>query len=185
MQDFRAGLLPIVNLLQELIALPLRCRRSRKRARQQRRRASDRRHQQTEPGRDVHRLRQLAYRRRFAARVTSQVVVWHDDTKRSGNLTRCVICGRRIATTYLGRRSLKKSRFLIRGTPLIPKSRILTGSRCVAGQGYVNPFIDVHRKAEALTKRAREEHEKEGELRETRLQAARAFDARCQVIRSV
>jgi hypothetical protein len=43
---------------------------------------------------------------------------------------------------------------------------------------YVNPFIDVHRKAAALKKRAREEHEKEGELRETRLQAAaRALDA--------
>ena len=43
---------------------------------------------------------------------------------------------------------------------------------------YVNPFIDVHRKAEALRKRAREEHEKEGELREKRLgAAARALDA--------
>jgi hypothetical protein len=37
---------------------------------------------------------------------------------------------------------------------------------------YVNPFIDVHRKAEALKKRAREEHDKEGELREKRWQAA-------------
>ena len=43
---------------------------------------------------------------------------------------------------------------------------------------YVNPFIDVHRKAEALKKRAREEDDKEGELREKRLQAAaRALDA--------
>jgi hypothetical protein len=42
---------------------------------------------------------------------------------------------------------------------------------------YVNPFIDVHRKAEALKKRAREEHDKDGELRETRLQeAARDLD---------
>ena len=43
---------------------------------------------------------------------------------------------------------------------------------------YVNPFIDVHKKAEALKKRAREEHDKEGELREKRLKAAaRALDA--------
>jgi len=43
---------------------------------------------------------------------------------------------------------------------------------------YVNPFIDVHRKAEALKKRAREEHDKEAALRETRLQeAARDLDA--------
>ena len=43
---------------------------------------------------------------------------------------------------------------------------------------YVNPFIDVHRKAEALKKRAREEQDKDGELREKRLQAAaRALDA--------
>jgi hypothetical protein len=46
---------------------------------------------------------------------------------------------------------------------------------------YVNPFIDVHRKAEALKKRAREEHDKEGELREQKSQAAtRALDARMQ-----
>jgi hypothetical protein len=37
---------------------------------------------------------------------------------------------------------------------------------------YVNPFIAVHRKAEALKKRAREEHNKDSELRETRLQEA-------------
>jgi hypothetical protein len=43
---------------------------------------------------------------------------------------------------------------------------------------YVNPFVDVHRKAEALKKRAREEHDKDGELREERLQAdARDLDA--------
>jgi hypothetical protein len=43
---------------------------------------------------------------------------------------------------------------------------------------YVNPFIDVHRKAEALKKLAREERDKDGELREKRLQeAARALDA--------
>jgi hypothetical protein len=43
---------------------------------------------------------------------------------------------------------------------------------------YVNPFIDVHRKAEVLRKRAREEHDKNEELREERLQAAaRALDA--------
>ena len=36
---------------------------------------------------------------------------------------------------------------------------------------YVNPFIDVHRKAEALKKRTREEYENDGELREKRLQA--------------
>jgi hypothetical protein len=43
---------------------------------------------------------------------------------------------------------------------------------------YVNPFVDVHRKAEALKKRAREEHDKDGELREKRLQAdARDLDA--------
>jgi len=44
---------------------------------------------------------------------------------------------------------------------------------------YVNPFIDVHRKAEALKKRAREEHDKDNELREIRLQEAdRDLDAR-------
>jgi hypothetical protein len=43
---------------------------------------------------------------------------------------------------------------------------------------YVDPFLDVHRKAEALKKRAREEHDKDGELREKRLQAAaRTLDA--------
>jgi len=36
---------------------------------------------------------------------------------------------------------------------------------------HVNPFIDVHKKAEALRKRTREEHEKDAELREKRLQA--------------
>jgi hypothetical protein len=42
---------------------------------------------------------------------------------------------------------------------------------------YVNPFIDVHRKAEALKKQARDEHDKEVELREKRLKAAaRALD---------
>ena len=42
---------------------------------------------------------------------------------------------------------------------------------------YVNPFVDVHRKAETLKKRAREEHDKNEELREERLQAAaRALD---------
>ena len=34
-----------------------------------------------------------------------------------------------------------------------------------------NPFIDVHKKAEALRKRVREEHEKDGALREKRLEA--------------
>ena len=43
---------------------------------------------------------------------------------------------------------------------------------------YVNPFVDVHRKAEALKKRAREEHDKNEELREEKLQAdARDLDA--------
>ena len=43
---------------------------------------------------------------------------------------------------------------------------------------YVNPFIDVHRKAEALKKHAREKHDKEAELREKKLKAAaRALDA--------
>jgi len=43
---------------------------------------------------------------------------------------------------------------------------------------YVNPFMDVHRKAEALKKRAREQHDKDVELREKRLQAdARDLDA--------
>ena len=42
---------------------------------------------------------------------------------------------------------------------------------------YVNPFIDVHRKAEALKKHAREKHDKEAELREKKLKAAaRALD---------
>ena len=35
---------------------------------------------------------------------------------------------------------------------------------------HVNPFIDVHKKAEALKKRAREEHEKR-RVREKRLEA--------------
>lgn len=42
----------------------------------------------------------------------------------------------------------------------------------------VNPFIDVHRKAEILRKRSREEHDKDSELREIRLQeAVRDLDA--------
>ena len=46
------------------------------------------------------------------------------------------------------------------------------------GKEYVNPFMDVHRKAEALKKRARKEHGKDGELREKRLHAeARDLDA--------
>jgi hypothetical protein len=36
---------------------------------------------------------------------------------------------------------------------------------------HVNPFVDVHKKAEALRKRVREEHEKDEALREKRLQA--------------
>jgi len=36
---------------------------------------------------------------------------------------------------------------------------------------HVNPFVDVHKKAEALKKRAREEHEKDEALREKRLEA--------------
>ena len=36
---------------------------------------------------------------------------------------------------------------------------------------HVNPFVDVHKKAEALRKRAREEHEKDAELREKRSEA--------------
>ena len=36
---------------------------------------------------------------------------------------------------------------------------------------HVNPFIDVHKKAEALRKRAREEHEKDEALREKRSEA--------------
>ena len=35
---------------------------------------------------------------------------------------------------------------------------------------HLNPFI-IHKKAEALRKRVREEHEKDAELREKRLQA--------------
>ena len=43
---------------------------------------------------------------------------------------------------------------------------------------YVSPSIDVHRKAEALKRSNREEHDKDAELREERLQAAaRARDA--------
>ena len=43
--------------------------------------------------------------------------------------------------------------------------RILAGSKSMESKAYVNPFIDVHRKADALKKRAREEHDKEGQLR--------------------
>jgi hypothetical protein len=43
---------------------------------------------------------------------------------------------------------------------------------------YVNPFVDVHRQAEAMKKRAREEHDKNSELREIRQQeAVRDLDA--------
>jgi hypothetical protein len=43
---------------------------------------------------------------------------------------------------------------------------------------YVNPFIDVHRKAEALKRQAREERDRDEELREEKLKAAaRALDA--------
>ena len=43
---------------------------------------------------------------------------------------------------------------------------------------YVNPLIDVHRKAEALKKRAREELDKDEKLHETRLhEAVRDLDA--------
>ena len=43
---------------------------------------------------------------------------------------------------------------------------------------YVDPFLDVHRKAEVLRKRAREDKDKDEGLREKRLQAAaRALDA--------
>jgi hypothetical protein len=53
----------------------------------------------------------------------------------------------------------------------------LPGSECMESKEYVNPFIAVHRKAEALKKRGREEHDKDSELRETRLQeAARDLD---------
>ena len=46
---------------------------------------------------------------------------------------------------------------------------------------YVNPFIDVHRKAEALKNRARKEHDKNQELREETLQAdGREPDASAQ-----
>jgi len=44
------------------------------------------------------------------------------------------------------------------------------GSECMESKEYVNPFIEVHRKAEILRKRAREEHDKDSELREIRLQ---------------
>jgi len=51
---------------------------------------------------------------------------------------------------------------------------------------YVNPFVDVHRRAEALKKRAREGRDKNVELREERLKAA-ARDPLCkrQIIGSV
>jgi len=41
---------------------------------------------------------------------------------------------------------------------------------------HVNPFIDVHKKAEALKKRVREEHEKDEALRENRLEAEGPID---------
>jgi len=42
---------------------------------------------------------------------------------------------------------------------------------------YVNPFIDFHKKTEALKKHARETNDKEAELREKKLKAAaRALD---------
>jgi hypothetical protein len=42
----------------------------------------------------------------------------------------------------------------------------------VDSKEYVNPFIDVHRKAEAIRKRTREERDKDVGLREERLKAA-------------
>jgi hypothetical protein len=61
---------------------------------------------------------------------------------------------------------------------LLRRVESLPESKCMESKDYVNPFVDVHRKAEALKKQAREEHDKDGELREKRLQeAARALDA--------
>ena len=47
-------------------------------------------------------------------------------------------------------------------------------------QEYVNPFLDVHRKAEALKKRAHQEHQRDEEIRNKRLiqEANSALDGR-------
>ena len=42
------------------------------------------------------------------------------------------------------------------------------GSSVLEDQEYINPFVDVHRKAKALRDRAREANEKDAELRESR-----------------
>jgi hypothetical protein len=68
----------------------------RKQARQEQRHAANRRHQQTAVGREAHKLRQRAYRRRQCGpRVTDQGyrLVILGESKRQSNFTRCAICG--------------------------------------------------------------------------------------------
>jgi hypothetical protein len=68
----------------------------RKQARQEQRRAANRRHQQTKSGREAHRLRQRACRRRQCGpRVTDQGNRFgtRAGSERHSNLTRCRICG--------------------------------------------------------------------------------------------
>jgi hypothetical protein len=68
----------------------------RKQARQEQRCAANRRHQQTAFGREAHKLRQRAYRRRQCGpRVTDQGyrLVTLAGSKRHSNFTQCAICG--------------------------------------------------------------------------------------------
>jgi len=51
------------------------------------------------------------------------------------------------------------------------EGKMVTGEQGMESKEHVNPFIDVHKKADALRKRARQEHEKDEALREKRKQA--------------
>lgn len=102
-------------------------------ARRQQRRAANRRHQGTEHGREAHRLRQRAYRRRrHGSPVTDQGygLVHATPCDRHSDFSRCAVCGRVSAwielyrplrrhrrnytTPYSSRRSIKKPRFPMR-----------------------------------------------------------------------
>lgn len=66
-------------------------------ARRQQRRAANRRHQQTEHGREAHKLRQRAYRRRrYGSPVTDQGygLAQATPSDRHSDFSRCTVCGR-------------------------------------------------------------------------------------------
>ena len=113
----------------------------RKQARQEQRRAANRRYQQTAVGREAHKLRQSAYRRRQCGpRVTDQGyrLVILGGSKRHSNFTRCAICGQPSEWVELykrvrqrgptrreripARRSTKKPRFLMRANTMLPSA---------------------------------------------------------------